>query len=79
MGPHSYDAPEAGTVIAYHRDRQEPLEKALVAARWLTVAKKIGHNGYAYVFEDGQWSMYKSGGYGCNKFIPVTPQVEKTV
>ena len=64
IGKHSYAEREAGTVVAYHRDRQEPWAdcKPISSAKWLNVAKRIDHGGYAYVFEDGHWSMYKSEG-----------------
>lgn len=81
IGKHNFNEMEDGTVIAYHRDRQESWDhcKPITAAKWLTVAKKIDHTGYAYVFENGQWSMYQSGGYGENKFALVQPEVEVTV
>lgn len=80
IGKHSWDVREKRTVIAYHRDRNEVWNdvKPIDGKTWLSVARRISHSGYAYVFEDGRWSMYKSGGYGCNKFVPVTPQVVET-
>ena len=80
VGKHSFAEREDGTVVAYYRDRQDSWEdsKPVVGAKWLTVARRIAHSGYAYVFEDGRWSMYKSGGWGCNKFVHVTPQVAES-
>lgn len=78
LGEHSFNKQEPGTVVAYHRDRQDPWDevKPITSAKWLTVAKKSGHSGYAYVFENGAWTMYQSGGYGCNKFKKVEPVAE---
>jgi hypothetical protein len=52
---HTFDNPEEGTTIAYHRDRGEekhgPRDGSLK-----DVVASIGHNGYVYVF-DGAWLL----------------------
>lgn len=57
VGKHSYDIPEKGTTIAYHRDRGEKEQPAIEGPTVEAVAPKIGHNGYVYVWEDGEWTV----------------------
>ena len=56
---HSFEKPEDGTIIAYHRDRGEEWEtvKPKTGSTWQEVADKIGHNGYVYVWENDQWNF----------------------
>lgn len=61
--PHSFNAPQAGVVIAYHRDRGEELETACV---WESVYDFTMKNPeqydteYLYYFnpDDGEWYVY---------------------
>lgn len=59
IGPHSFDKREDGTTVAYERDRGETWAriKPKTGATWQEVAEQIGHNGYAYVFQDGGWLL----------------------
>ena len=63
IGKHAFggDNEEPGTVLAYHRDRLNPWAdcKPVTGKTWQACAKKIGHNGYAYVFENGKWTMHE--------------------
>ena len=56
IGPHSYDKAEKDTTIAYTRDRGETGCKATTGKTIEDVESKIGHNGYVYVFENGDWT-----------------------
>lgn len=54
LGEHSFDAPEEGTTVAYHRDRGEEWDESVTpaaGASWKNVSAQIGRNGYVYVFE----------------------------
>jgi len=51
---HTYDTPEKGVTIAYHRDRGEDFHQ-VVGATIEEVVSKIDH-AYAYVFENGAWT-----------------------
>tara|TARA_R110002020_G_scaffold323199_3_gene538982 strand:- start:629 stop:1027 length:399 start_codon:yes stop_codon:yes gene_type:complete len=51
IGPHSWNAKESGTTVAYCRDRGEPL-----SASQLTTWEDIKYGGtFAYVFFAGSW------------------------
>jgi len=52
---HSYEHPEKGVTIAYARDMGEEKIEAFCGKTAEEVSKKIGHNGYVYVFENGEW------------------------
>ena len=57
-GPHSFDKPEKGTTVAYHRDRGEAKWGPIPGATIAEVASQIGHNGYVYVFDiDNGWKV----------------------
>jgi hypothetical protein len=56
IGKHSYDSPESGTIIAYHRDRGEEEGNPIEGDTVQSVECQIGHNGYVYVFENDEWS-----------------------
>lgn len=55
---HSFDNPEDGVCVFYHRDRGE---------RWTNCApdcltkSEVLNNYYAYIWEDGKWNAYKNG------------------
>lgn len=56
VGPHSYEEPEDGTTVAYHRDRGEKLRPARTGDTVEEVEEQIGHDGAVYVFADGEWT-----------------------
>ena len=56
IGPHSYDTPEKGTTIAYHRDRGEKYRAPSEGQTIQEASASLGHNGHIYVFEDGKWT-----------------------
>ena len=56
IGPHSFNNKEDDTTVAYHRDRGEEKSGPIIGATAKEVAYEIGHNGYCYVFEDGNWT-----------------------
>jgi len=51
---HTYDTPEDGVTIAYHRDRGRDFNQS-VGSTVEEVVSKID-NEYAYVFENGEWT-----------------------
>lgn len=52
---HTFDVPEDGTTIAYHRDRGDRLGIVTgPTAEW--VADRIGHDGHVYVWNGKCWS-----------------------
>lgn len=56
IGIHSYANPEKGTIIAYHRDRQD---EGLYISKGKTlreVIDNIGIDDFVYVFENGEWN-----------------------
>lgn len=54
--PHKFDGPRQDDVtIAYMRDRGEKDNVAHTGKTAASVARKIGHDNYVYVFEDGAW------------------------
>lgn len=58
VGPinhHSFNIPEAGTTLAYHRDRGEPLN-IITGPTAKSVADRIGHNGHVYVWNGKRWA-----------------------
>lgn len=57
LGEHTFQNPEKGTVLAYHRDRGEEYHAPEKGSMWSIVAREIDHE-YAYVFEDGVWTCY---------------------
>lgn len=48
--------PRYSLTRAYHRDRGDELNVAR-GPTWQSVARQIGHDGYVYLFLDGQWSV----------------------
>lgn len=73
IGEHSYDSPEEGTVIAYHRDRKEDLD-IVEGPNMEDVANDIDHSGYVYLFADGQWEVYIPTQHG---EYQVSPDLDK--
>lgn len=59
--PHSFNNRQKGVVLAYHRDRGEPLHIAFGPTA-KNVANQIGHNDHVYVFENGRWT-HNGGAY----------------
>jgi len=53
IGAHSFEAPENGTTIAYHRDRDEDLRISTYSSQY----DFEGIEQYVYVFEDGEWTV----------------------
>lgn len=55
IGPHSFDEPEKGTVVAYHRDRgEEYFEPRVDASVPMFVASDVEAFGYIFT-EEGEW------------------------
>lgn len=54
-GPHSFNDPEDDVVVAYYRDRGEEKRGPWYGMTVEDVVRNIAHNGYVYVFADGQW------------------------
>ena len=52
-GAHSFDNPEEGVSVFYHRDRGEPWVD--VAPQLLTKEQLRSHYYYCYAWEDGMW------------------------
>lgn len=57
---HSFDARAEGVTVAYHRDRGEEYH-IVKGASVDDVQAKIGHNGYIYVYENGEWWRWLDG------------------
>ena len=53
---HTFDAPIKGVTVAYGRDRGETEIEPKVGKTVAEVSEQIGHNGYVYVFKNGQWT-----------------------
>lgn len=58
-GEHSFDNPEAGVCVFYHRDRGEDWKHN--APQAFTFSTVINDFYYAYIWEDGKWTAYKNG------------------
>ena len=58
---HSFGARAEGVTVAYHRDRNEKyhIAKGISVDE---VQQKIGHNGYVYVYENGEWWRWLDDG-----------------
>lgn len=52
-GDHSFDVPEKGTTVAYHRDRGD--EWADVCPLVVSKLKKSERQSFNYLFENGEW------------------------
>lgn len=57
---HSFDKPESGTTVAYHRDRGE--EKSKILKMKDTELSKINFGEYAYIYdvETKNWTTFKA-------------------
>ena len=53
---HSFDHPEEGVCVFYHRDRGEPWSDTAPA---MYSKQEATHSYYAYIFEDGRWHAYQ--------------------
>jgi hypothetical protein len=73
IGRHSFDNPESGTCIYYGRDRGETGCETTIGAAVDSVVEKISHNGYVYVFENGEWAVN-----GENLADALSPSSEKS-
>lgn len=60
--PHSYDHPQKGVCIAYHRDRgeswKEVAPKLYVGEEALETALRHTDGSYVYVFDEGEWLFH---------------------
>ena len=56
--PHTFEWPEDGVCIFYHRDRGERWENTKPDC--LTKSEVLNCY-YAYIWEDGKWTAYKNG------------------
>ena len=59
-GEHSFDKPEDGVCIFYHRDRGEDWNRVR-PTEYGTIKSICGDYFYVYVWEDGKWTAYKNG------------------
>ena len=57
---HTFDSPERGVCIFYHRDRHEPWEDN-EPAFYSTKQELTGYFYYTYLWQDGCWTFYKGG------------------
>ena len=56
--PHSWKNPQSNVTVAYHRDRNDPLEPAIMFKdkdSFVEEAKGSLWAEFAYLFEDGRW------------------------
>ena len=59
--PHRFGNPQPNVTVAYHRDRNEPLQPAVSFADIEEYVAKTPEDfgaEYLYLFEDGAWSFY---------------------
>ena len=57
---HSFDSPEEGVCVFYHRDRGEDWE--FCKPRIYQTKERIFEiEYYVYIFEDGKWTCYENG------------------
>ena len=59
---HSFDRPERGVCIFYHRDRGEPWSQNAPVIYQKT--QLLNAHYYVYVFENGKWVLYINGQEG---------------
>jgi hypothetical protein len=55
---HSFNTPDKNVTVAYHRDRGDDWKetKPRNGKTVESVANRIGHNSFVYVFENGEWT-----------------------
>lgn len=58
---HTFDFPEEGVCIFYHRDRGEDWNHNKPACFTESELFKQSSFEWVYIFEDGQWNVYKNG------------------
>jgi hypothetical protein len=56
--PHTFSNPQEGTIIAYHRDRQDPVLGICHAQSWKEIVNKFETVEYVYVWENNQWNTH---------------------
>ena len=61
VGNHTFDYPEDGVVVAYHRDRGEDLKPASVVYSEKQFVSRGDMVDYQYLFKEGKW-YYSRGG-----------------
>ena len=57
---HSFDCPEEGVCVFYHRDRGEDWDYTKPRI-YQTKEKIFEIEYYVYIFEDGKWTCYEDG------------------
>ena len=62
IGEHSYDSPEGGVVVAYHRDRGEELRSNVAYSEGQFV-RRGGMVDYLYLFKEGRWHYSRGGSF----------------
>jgi hypothetical protein len=61
-GPHSFNSPQEGVTVAYHRDRGEKFNPPNINAS-VSEFFSSGDESFLYLFtEDGEWLAKESGG-----------------
>ena len=60
-GPHSFEHPQEGVCVFYHRDRWEPWEDVAPIRGDSKQALIRSSADYVYIFEDGEWTCYSNG------------------
>ncbi len=58
-GEHSFDNPEPGVCVFYHRDRGD--DWTHIYPCYYTKDELLSECYYAYIWEDGKWTAYKGG------------------
>jgi hypothetical protein len=56
---HSFENPEDGVCIFYHRDRGE-CWREVAPSLFKTKSELLDNYYYSYIFEDGKWNAYKN-------------------
>ena len=60
---HTFDNRADGVTVAYHRDRGEELNAARTFKNIDEVIEYFAWSCYFYVFENGEWYVYKNNNY----------------
>lgn len=69
VGNHTFDSPEDGVVVAYHRDRGEVLKSYIAYSEGQFVSTDYidiiigGMVDYIYLFKEGSWYYFKGGSF----------------
>lgn len=64
VGNHTFDFPEAGVVVAYHRDRGEDFKKVSTINSEKQFVSKCDMVDYIYLFKEGCWYYSRGGSFG---------------